>query len=187
MKIIRDTREQAPFTFGGYDCEVQAGTLPTGDYSLAGLVDRCAVERKSLDDLLGCLTGEGRDRFERELARARGLDAFAVVIEAGFQDMAEGRYRSRMKPHAALQSVLAFQVRYGVPFIWAGTRTGAEYTAYHFLRHYLREASARYERIIKAHGASGVAEKAVADQYARTRTRDASGNGQNTTRQRYFS
>jgi len=152
MKIIRDTREQAPFTFGGYDCEVEAGTLTTGDYSLAGLADRCAVERKSLDDLLGCLTGEGRERFERELARAAGLDCFAVVVEASMQDMAEGRYRSKMKPHAALQSVLAFTVRYGVPFIWAGTRAGAEYATFHFLRHYLREASTRYESIIKAHG-----------------------------------
>jgi len=152
MKIICDTREQAPFTFGGMDAQVQAGTLTTGDYSLVGLSDRCAVERKSLDDLMGCLTGEGRERFERELARARGLDAFAVVIEASFQDMAEGHYRSKMKPHAALQSVLAFQVRYGVPFLWAGTRAGAEYATYHFLRHYLREASARYESIVKAHG-----------------------------------
>lgn len=152
MKLIQDTREQAPFTFAGYDCEVQAGAIPTGDYSLAGLVDRCAVERKSLDDLLGCLTGEGRERFERELARAAGLECFAVVVEASFQDMAEGRYRSKMKPHAALQSVLAFQVRYGCPFIWAGTRAGAEYATFHFLRHYLREAQERLRAVVKAHG-----------------------------------
>lgn len=152
MRVIIDTREQAPFNFGKFECEVQTGALTTGDYSLAGLEDRCAVERKSLDDLLGCLTGEGRERFERELARARGLDAFAVIVEASFQDMAEGRYRSRMQPHAALQSVLAFQVRYGVPFIWAGTRAGAEYAAFHFLRHYLREAQERFKAICRAHG-----------------------------------
>jgi len=152
MKLICDTREQAPFTFSGFDCEVLAGSLPTGDYSLAGLEDRVAVERKSLDDLLGCLTGDGRERFERELARARGMDAFAVVVEASFQDMAEGRYRSRMKPHAALQSVLAFQVRYGVPFVWAGSRAGAEYAAFHVLRHYLREAQERLKAVVKAHG-----------------------------------
>jgi len=152
LKILCDTREQAPFTFGGYDCEAQVGTLTTGDYSLGGLEDRVAVERKSLDDLLGCLTGEGRERFERELARARGLDAFCVVIEASFQDMAEGRYRSRMKPHAALQSVLAFQVRYGVPFVWCGNRAGAEYVTFHFLRHYLREAQERLKAILRAHG-----------------------------------
>ena len=152
MKIILDTREQAPFTFTGYACELEAGTLPTGDYSLAGLVDRCAVERKNLDDLLGCLMGSGRERFERELARASGLGCFAVVVEASFQDMAEGRYRSRMKPHAALQSVLAFQVRYGCPFIWCGSRAGAEYATFHFLRHYLREAQERLRAVLKAHG-----------------------------------
>lgn len=152
MKIIIDTREQTPFGFSTFECEAQAGTLTTGDYSLAGLEDRVAVERKSLDDLMGCLVGDGRDRFERELARARGLDAFAVVVEASFQDMAEGRYRSRMKPHAALQSVLAFQVRHGCPFIWASTRAGAEYAAFHFLRHYLREAQERLKAVVKAHG-----------------------------------
>jgi len=126
LKLIQDTREQAPFTFTGYACEVVAGTIPTGDYSLAGLVDRCAVERKSLDDLLGCLMGSGWERFERELARAAGLECFAVVVEASMQDMAEGRYRSRMKHHAALQSVLAFQVRYCCPFIWWGNRVRTE-------------------------------------------------------------
>lgn len=154
MRIISDTREQAPFNFGKFECEVVTGTLATGDYSLAGLEDRCAVERKSLDDLLGCLTGEGRERFERELARARGLDAFVVVVEGSFQDMAEGRYKSKMRPHAALQSILAFQVRYGAPFIWCGTRTGAEYTTYHFLRHYLREAQERLKAVLKAHGSA---------------------------------
>ena len=154
MKVIQDTREQTPFTFTGYACEIQTGALPTGDYSLAGLTDRCAVERKSLDDLLGCLTGEGRERFERELARARGLDAFAVVVEASFQDVAAGRYRSRMNSHAALQSVLAFQVRYGVPFIWCGNRAGAEYATFHFLRHYLREAQERLRAVLKAHGSA---------------------------------
>lgn len=152
MKIIVDTREQAPFGFDKFECEVITGTLATGDYSLAGLEDRCAVERKSLDDLLGCLVGDGRERFERELARARGLDAFCVVVEASFQDMAEGRYRSKMKPHAALQSVLAFQVRHGCPFIWCGTRAGAKYATFHFLRHYLREAQERLKAVVKAHG-----------------------------------
>lgn len=81
MKIVVDTREQMPFQFYMFECRAVSGTIPTGDYSLAGLTDRCAVERKSLDDLMGCLVGEGRERFERVLARARGLDAFAVVAE----------------------------------------------------------------------------------------------------------
>ena len=139
MNLLIDTREQSPFQFPGYDCTIVFGTVTTGDYSLVGMDSRCAVERKSLDDLLGCLTGAGRERFERELQRAKGLDAFAVVVEASMQDMAEHKYRSKMLPHAALQSVLAFTMRYRTPFIWAGSRKGAEYATYHFLRHYLRD------------------------------------------------
>lgn len=116
----------------------------TGDYSLAGYEGRVALERKSLDDLIGCLT-TGRDRFERELARAKELDFFAVIVEASMEDVAKGRYRSKLPPHAALQSIMAFQVRYGVNFIWAGNRAGGEYTAYWTLEKYQREKEARGE------------------------------------------
>ena len=65
-----------------------------------------------------------RDRFERELARGRHYDLFAVVVEASLADVSQGRYRSDMKPQAALQSIITFQVRYRVPFVWAGTGRG---------------------------------------------------------------
>lgn len=151
MKIIVDSREQNPFTFDNQDCEVTTGSLTTGDYSLAGLTDRVALERKSLPDLVGCLTGSNRERFERELNRGRALDCFAVVIEAGFGELASKQYRSNLNPHAAAQSIIAFQVRYGVPFLWAGSRRAAEYLTYWSLAKYLREAVKRYESIIKAH------------------------------------
>jgi ERCC4-type nuclease len=152
MRIVVDSREQTPFTFEGKDCEVVTSALPTGDYSLVGLEDRVALERKSLADLVGCLTGSNRERFERELARARGLDFFAVVVEAGFLELTAKQYRSGLNPHAAAQSILAFQVRYGTPFIWAGNRRAAEYTVYWLLSKYLREAEVRFQSIIKAHG-----------------------------------
>jgi len=153
MKIIVDSREQTPFSFEGKDCEIVTGALPTGDYSLVGLEDKIAIERKSLSDLMGCLTSSGRERFERELTRARGLDFFAVVIEAHFTELTGKQYRSAMNPHAAAQSILAFQVRYGAPFIWAGTRSAAEYTVFWLLSKFLREAEARFKSILKAHGA----------------------------------
>jgi len=156
MKIIIDTREQAPFAFEGKECEVVTGTLTTGDYSLVGLEDKVALERKSLSDLVGCLSSSGRERFERELTRARGLYFFGVVIEAGFTELTGEltgkQYRSAMNPHAAAQSILAFQVRYGTPFIWAGSRRAAEYITFSFLSKYLREAQKRLEAIVKAHG-----------------------------------
>lgn len=120
MKIIIDSREQAPFAFLSTKhsgVTIERGALDTGDYSLAGLTDRVAVERKSLPDLVGCL-GRERDRFERELQRAAALDAFAVVVEASWVDLAGGNYRSKLSPHAACQSVLAFTARYHVPFLF---------------------------------------------------------------------
>lgn len=154
MKIIVDNREQRPFSFRDtrYDgVAVEAGTLAIGDYSLAGLTDRAAVERKELADLVACL-GRERDRFERELARGAALDAFAVVVEASWADLASGNYRSRINSHAACQSVLAFAGRYRVPFLFAGSRAAAEYMTWGFLRQYLEGARRRWAAIVKAHG-----------------------------------
>lgn len=142
LAIVVDTREQAPYGFDRFPVEIVRAGLTTGDYSLAAHESRAAIERKSLDDLIGCLT-VGRDRFERELDRARSLECFAVVVEASMEDMARHRYTSRMAPHAALQSVLAFQVRYAVPFVWAGSRRGGEYVTYWMLQKYAREIEAR--------------------------------------------
>ena len=66
LPVIVDSREQVPYLFKYYDAAVTVQGLPTGDYSLAGYEGRVAVERKELDDLVGCLT-VGRERFEKEL------------------------------------------------------------------------------------------------------------------------
>lgn len=152
MKIIIDRRERLPYAFDSYPgTETEPGALQSGDYSLAGLTDNVAVERKSLDDLVGCLAG-GRERFEKELQRARGMDAFCVVVEAPWEDLAKGRFKSRMKPHAVCQSVLAFQVRYHIPFVFAGSRQAAEYVTHGALRQYLNSATRRLKAIVRAHG-----------------------------------
>lgn len=154
MLIIADSREQHPFSFSGPrypGIMVEKGTLALGDYSLAGLADRVAVERKELSDLVQCL-GRERKRFERELQRGMGLDAFAVVVEAAWADLAGGNYRSRLNPHAACQSVAAFMARYRVPFLFAGSRAAAEYVTWSLLRQYLEGARRRWKAIIGAHG-----------------------------------
>ena len=155
MKIIIDTREQCPFSFRHekMDATTAPGTLAVGDYSLAGLEDKVAVERKSLPDLVMCL-GRERERFERELARGAALDAFAVVCEGSWLELAQGEYRSRLNPHAACQSVLAFAGRYRVPFLFAGSRSAAEYMAWGFLRQYLEGARKRWKAIAEAQGAA---------------------------------
>ena len=138
LRIVVDSREQAPFTFAGYPVEVTVGTLETGDYSLSGFERRVAVERKSLADLVGCL-GADRERFQRELARLRGYDAAVVVVEDPADDLREGRYRGKLDAGAAWQSVLAFSMRYRVPFIFGRDRADAESIAFDFLRHFHRD------------------------------------------------
>ncbi|MFC4679256.1 ERCC4 domain-containing protein [Desulfovibrio legallii] len=154
MRIVRDTREQRGYRFEGpayADVTVEDGTLNVGDYSLAGLGDKVAVERKSLPDLVQCL-GRERERFARELQRAVALDAFCVVVEASWQDLASGQYRSQLSPRAACQSVLSFMARLGISFIFAGNRSAAEYITAYFLRQYLEGARKRWATIVKAHG-----------------------------------
>ena len=153
MTIIVDSREQAPFAFehDRYGVQIQQGALTVGDYSLVGLTDKVAVERKELSDLVQCL-GRERERFERELQRGAALDAFAVVVEDSWAELAAGQYRSKLNPHSACQSVLAFTARYRIPFLFAGSRTGAEYVTWGFLRQYLESARKRWGAIVKAHG-----------------------------------
>ena len=153
MTILVDSREQKPFAFehGRYDVQIQPGTLTVGDYSLRGLEDKVAVERKSLPDLVQCL-GRERERFERELLRGAALDAFAVVVEGSWSDLANGNFRSQLNPHAACQSVLAFMARYRTPFLFAGSRPAAEYSTWGVLRQFLEGARKRWANIVKAHG-----------------------------------
>lgn len=65
MRVLIDSREQRPFPFHGPrygGVEVETAALTIGDYSLAGLADKVAVERKELPDLVQCL-GRERERF----------------------------------------------------------------------------------------------------------------------------
>jgi DNA excision repair protein ERCC-4 len=159
MRILIDTREQAPFTFDAFPgTTTETATLPAGDYSLPGFTDRVSIEKKELNDLVGCLMGSNRDRFEKELIKGRAYDLFVVVVEASLDDLANGRYKSQMKAHSAAQSIFAFQVRYRLSIVWAGNRNRAEYVTYGLLSKYLREIGERYKLAIN--GQSGEQKKA---------------------------
>ena len=152
MIIVVDHREKAPYAFQGtaYEgIETEQGNLFIGDYSVRGLEESVAVERKSLDDLVMCLSRE-RDRFEKELIRSKGMDSFLVVVESSFEELAHGKYRSQMDPHAAAQSVMAFGARYRCGFFFAGSRPAAEYVCASFLRQYVKSAEKKLKALIKA-------------------------------------
>ena len=143
MKLICDSREQRPYTF---QAPSETGTLQVGDYSLSGGEHLVAVERKTIDDLIGCLTTD-RDRFERELHKGKALDYFALVIEASLSDLANGRYRSKMLPKSAVQSLLAFSVRYRLPIFFCENREYSQRVTESLLCKYAREVEKRFKLI----------------------------------------
>jgi len=143
MIIVIDSREQLPYRFG---CETRTATLQTGDYSISGGEHLISIERKSVNDLVGSLTS-GRERFERELHRGMALQYFALVVEASLSDLSNGRYRSEMKPKAAIQSVLAFSVRYNLPVFFVENRKYGARVTESLLLKYAREMEKRLKAI----------------------------------------
>lgn len=152
LVILCDTREQAPLDFSRWpDVQVEAGTLRAGDYSLKGLERQFGIERKSLPDLVSSIT-TGRERLERELDVLKGFAVAAIVVEGTMDEVRRHRYRSQTSPESVLQTLAAWQVRYGVPTIWAGSPAGAAYMVRALARHYLRIATESLAAIVKAHG-----------------------------------
>jgi len=143
LEIVCDSREQAPYLFSQYECAVRVGTIKYGDYTVVGLENCVAVERKSLNDFVGSIC-QGRERFEREiLAASQQREFFAVVIEGTPLDVASHLYVSKMTPHSVLQTAISWALKYDVHFIWAGSRNSAEYHTFHILDkfqklHYLK-------------------------------------------------
>lgn len=121
--ILIDTREQAPFPFSE-NVDTERVALDAGDYSVRGLTATVAIERKSLDDLVGSITS-GRERFMACCSRGSKLDFFCIVVEAALSDVIAGRYVSKTKPQSVVGSMLAIHVDFGIPTIWAGSRSNA--------------------------------------------------------------
>jgi DNA excision repair protein ERCC-4 len=148
--LIEDTREQAVYS-SLFSTPCIRDTLPVGDYSIAGLQDRIAIERKSLSDLVSSLT-PGRERFEKEFQRARSLEYFAVVVEARLSDILEGRFRefSQATPQAIFESIMSWSVRYGRPFLFCENRAIAARTMESLLMKYVWQFRKAIEALERA-------------------------------------
>ena len=133
MIIAIDSREQRPYRFDRSEVK----TLTTGDYSVVGLEDRVAIERKSMSDAY-CSLGSGRRRFERELQRLTQLDFAAVVIEVSLADFLVPPAFSRLSPKSAIGTVVAWSVKYSVPFYFASDRRHGQALTRNLLKYYFR-------------------------------------------------
>lgn len=131
--VVVDTREQRPYRFPRWERR----TLASGDYSLVGLEDQVAIERKTKADAYASL-GRGRARFERELGRLARLDYAAVVIEASLPDFLQAPAFSRLNPRAAVRSLIAWAVKYRVGVFFAGDRRHGRALTWGLLEKYWR-------------------------------------------------
>ncbi len=137
--VLVDTREQTPWNLE--PLRVLTRGLVTGDYSIAGLTDIVALERKSLPDLVGCV-GRERERFERELDRLRAFASRAVVVEASWAQIGAGEWQGQITPRMVLSSIASWTAE-GVPFVLAGNREGAADFGRRFLMAVARHAHRR--------------------------------------------
>jgi ERCC4-type nuclease len=137
--IVIDTREQEPYSFDPRLAGAVRRALPAGDYSVEGLEERVAVERKTLDDFVSTVI-HGRQRFREELRKLAGYRAACIVVEAGVADMLLQRYRGEAHPNAVLGSALSLILDFGVPVFFCGNRQAA----CQFVQAYLLAAHSRW-------------------------------------------
>jgi len=137
--IIIDTREQEPYSFEPRLVAAVRRALPAGDYSVEGLEERVAVERKTLDDFVSTVI-HARQRFRQELRKLAEYRAACVVVEASVVDILLQRYRGEAHPNAVLGNALSIILDFGVPVFFCGNRQAA----CQFVQAYLLAAHARW-------------------------------------------
>jgi len=135
VTAIIDTREQTPWVLPAIGSV--RGSLTTGDYSLAGFESEFTIERKSLEDFIGCV-GRERSRFERELHRLSGFRVGMVIIEADWHELEQGQWRGKISPNMAIQSLLSW-IASGHQIILAGNRLRAAAMASDIIFHFARD------------------------------------------------
>lgn len=139
--IVIDSREQEAYAFDPRLAGAVRRALQAGDYSVGGLEDQVAVERKTLDDFVSTLIHRRR-RFREELRKLSQYRAACVVVEAELLDVLGKRYRGEARPEAVVGSTLSILLDFGVPVVFCGNRQAAR----HFTQAFLLAAWRRWGR-----------------------------------------
>ena len=137
--IVIDSREKEHYSFDPRLIGAVRRALKAGDYSIAGLEDQVAVERKTLDDFVSTVIHRRR-RFRQELGKLSRYRAACIVVEAELLDVLGKRYRGEARPEAIVGTTLSILLDYGVPVLFCGNRQAA----CHFTRGFLLAAWKRW-------------------------------------------
>lgn len=166
--IIQDTREQTPLVFPK-SIPVIVRDLYPGDYSIDGLTNKFAIERKSLDDLIGSLIGHkdlkdgqrryNRDRLIEELTAMHEYQFKAVVVTSPREKLEQHYYTSRIEPTNVIGMIAAIEALTGVQFkFYAGPEQCARWVAAEAIHFWRREhglsdlkPKLQYDRLHRKH------------------------------------
>ena len=144
--VIRDSREQetrrADKRYKSMGCLVERAKLDYCDYTYnctmqdgnklfdisKPIYPLCAIERKeSLDELAQCFT-RSRKRFQNEFERAQehGCRITLIVENASWENLYNGKYRTKFNSNAFVASVHAWANRYGMNLIFCKEETSGK-------------------------------------------------------------
>jgi len=143
--VLVDTREQMPWPLWENHPNWIGGessvALKCGDYSIQGMTDVLALERKSLADLVDC-TITSRERFLACCQRLGRLRWKSILVEASYEDIKAGWDRdelpSKVHPNAVCGMLDAIEARFGIPIIYTSrhrplaTERAASWLSKHF-------------------------------------------------------
>lgn len=117
--VVVDTREQNPLDFSrfeGWFAGIEKRALKLGDYSIAGLEDRCVVERKDLPDLTHSFTAE-RPMFVRRLRLMSQYPHSLLVITTALSQVKSPQPHGGGSPNRLTQSLIAVLASLQIPFL----------------------------------------------------------------------
>lgn len=125
FKIIRDTREKKGngwnFRASANCLGMELKKLDTGDYSIEGYEHLIMIERKSIADLWMSLTSE-RERFIREMDRAKLIPGRYLIIEGTLRDVLAGIPYSKVRSEYILASLTSLEQKYGIHVVYTDKR-----------------------------------------------------------------
>jgi len=138
--IIVDTREQQPWTFDNY--VTASHKLDTGDYSIEGMENILAIERKkSVSEFANNIT---ESRFKDVISRLSQLKYSFLLFEFELEDILIYPVGSnvpkkmwdkiKISPSFILKHLIELQIYHNIKVIFCGDSDNAEKMATHILK-----------------------------------------------------
>ena len=138
MEIIIDSREhptaEAARRWKSFGCPYVIEALKSGDYSarftlpngeIFDMRDKVIFERKmDLSEICGNFC-QNRERFIREFERIKeaGARVYIVIENGSWENIYNGKYRSKMHPNALIANLTAWMARYNAHIVFCRPET----------------------------------------------------------------